>query len=183
MSGGFFRYPLDTTGRAIKLVVTERSIANAANEAVSLIGGHGGCQGRAPFLCVPAWRPPRQKEHAVTLPPSLEPLAQAASQHENVPFGQPPHRKLNVKEAAAYLGLSVSTLNKMRLTGTGPPYMKVVGGSSTTSATLKIGRHSANAHRCATRFQPEQPTRDQHSSRCAGRNGCVVHLVRQHRSQ
>jgi predicted DNA-binding transcriptional regulator AlpA len=125
MSGGFFRYPLDTTGRAIKLVVTERSIANAANEAVSLIGGHGGCQERAPFLCVPAWRPPRQKEHAVTLPPSLEPLAQAASQHENVPFGQPPHRKLNVKEAAAYLGLSVSTLNKMRLTGTGPPYMKL----------------------------------------------------------
>ena len=61
----------------------------------------------------------------MTLPPSQAPLAQAASEHDSVPFGQPPHRKLNVKEAAAYLGLSTSTLNKMRLTGTGPPYMKL----------------------------------------------------------
>lgn len=37
----------------------------------------------------------------------------------------PPGRKLNVSEAAQFLGLSVSTLNKMRLTGTGPPYMKL----------------------------------------------------------
>ena len=36
-----------------------------------------------------------------------------------------PNRKLNVKEAAAYLGLSVSTLNKMRLSGIGPRYLKL----------------------------------------------------------
>jgi excisionase family DNA binding protein len=34
-----------------------------------------------------------------------------------------PNRKLNVREAAHYLGLSVSTLNKMRL-GSGPRYLK-----------------------------------------------------------
>jgi excisionase family DNA binding protein len=36
-----------------------------------------------------------------------------------------PGRKLSVQEAANFLGLSVSTLNKLRLTGTGPPYMKL----------------------------------------------------------
>jgi predicted DNA-binding transcriptional regulator AlpA len=35
-----------------------------------------------------------------------------------------PGRKLSVQEAARFLGLTVSTLNKMRLTGTGPPYLK-----------------------------------------------------------
>jgi excisionase family DNA binding protein len=33
-------------------------------------------------------------------------------------------RKLSVQEAARFLGLSVSTLNKLRLSGNGPPYMK-----------------------------------------------------------
>ena len=37
----------------------------------------------------------------------------------------PPGRKLNVREAARFLGLSVSTLNKMRLNGNGPPYLKL----------------------------------------------------------
>jgi hypothetical protein len=35
-----------------------------------------------------------------------------------------PRRKLNLQDAARFLGLSVSTLNKLRLTGNGPPYMK-----------------------------------------------------------
>ena len=33
-------------------------------------------------------------------------------------------RKLRVPEAAEYLGLSTSTLAKMRLRGDGPPYLK-----------------------------------------------------------
>jgi predicted DNA-binding transcriptional regulator AlpA len=37
----------------------------------------------------------------------------------------PPGRKLNVREAARFLGLSASTLNKMRLNGNGPPYLKL----------------------------------------------------------
>jgi predicted DNA-binding transcriptional regulator AlpA len=36
-----------------------------------------------------------------------------------------PGRKLNVREAARFLGLSVSTLNKLRLSGNGPPYLKL----------------------------------------------------------
>ena len=34
-------------------------------------------------------------------------------------------RKLSVQEAARFLGLSVSTLNKLRLSGNGPGYMKL----------------------------------------------------------
>jgi predicted DNA-binding transcriptional regulator AlpA len=41
----------------------------------------------------------------------------------NIP--QPPIRvRLRVKEAAAYTGLSASTLNKYRLTGHGPRFIK-----------------------------------------------------------
>jgi hypothetical protein len=36
-----------------------------------------------------------------------------------------PGRKLNVQVAARFLGLSVSTLNKLRLSGNGPQYMKL----------------------------------------------------------
>jgi predicted DNA-binding transcriptional regulator AlpA len=36
-----------------------------------------------------------------------------------------PGRKLKVQEAASFLGLSVSTLNKLRLSGNGPLYMKL----------------------------------------------------------
>jgi len=35
-----------------------------------------------------------------------------------------PARKLRAPEAAEYLGLSTSTLAKMRLRGDGPPYLK-----------------------------------------------------------
>ena len=38
----------------------------------------------------------------------------------------PPNRLLNVQEAARFLGLSVSTLNKLRVSGNGPQYMKPV---------------------------------------------------------
>jgi predicted DNA-binding transcriptional regulator AlpA len=37
----------------------------------------------------------------------------------------PPAPKQSVSEAAQFLGLSVSTLNKMRLTGSGPRYLKL----------------------------------------------------------
>jgi excisionase family DNA binding protein len=36
-----------------------------------------------------------------------------------------PGRKLSVREAARFLGLSVSTLNKMRLSGTRPCFLKL----------------------------------------------------------
>jgi len=36
-----------------------------------------------------------------------------------------PSRKLNVAEAAHFLGLSVSTLNKFRLSDGGPRYLKL----------------------------------------------------------
>ena len=45
-----------------------------------------------------------------------------AARHESRDF---PNRLLSVKEAARFLGLSVSTLNKMRLNGNGPPYLKL----------------------------------------------------------
>jgi predicted DNA-binding transcriptional regulator AlpA len=46
------------------------------------------------------------------------------AQHESDPHGLP-HRLLNVQEAARFLGLSVSTLNKMRMTDSGPPYIQL----------------------------------------------------------
>jgi predicted DNA-binding transcriptional regulator AlpA len=36
-----------------------------------------------------------------------------------------PHAKLNVREAAVYLRVSKSFLDKLRVTGGGPPYIKV----------------------------------------------------------
>jgi predicted DNA-binding transcriptional regulator AlpA len=45
------------------------------------------------------------------------------AQHQR-PLHDLPSRKLNVREAAQFLGLSVSTLNKLRLSGNGPQYMK-----------------------------------------------------------
>ncbi len=37
--------------------------------------------------------------------------------------------KLRVPEAARYLGVSVSYLNKTRIYGNGPPFMKLPGGT------------------------------------------------------
>jgi predicted DNA-binding transcriptional regulator AlpA len=45
--------------------------------------------------------------------------------HQESALGDFPNRFLNVQEAARFLGLSVSTLNKLRLSGSGPPYMKL----------------------------------------------------------
>ena len=59
----------------------------------------------------------------MTLRSSRKTLIEDASQHGSVPT-RSPHRKL-VNEAAAYLGLSASTLNKTRLTGTGPRFLKL----------------------------------------------------------
>ena len=36
-----------------------------------------------------------------------------------------PKRHLRTKDAAAYIGLSKSTLEKMRVTGGGPPFIKM----------------------------------------------------------
>jgi Helix-turn-helix domain len=36
------------------------------------------------------------------------------------------HRRFSVREAATYLGLSKSTLDKLRLTGGGPAYLKLL---------------------------------------------------------
>jgi hypothetical protein len=40
----------------------------------------------------------------------------------------PPRRWLRVGLAAEYLGIGVGTLNKLRLTGGGPIYSKLLGG-------------------------------------------------------
>jgi excisionase family DNA binding protein len=50
------------------------------------------------------------------------PVARDASPPESIAVF--PNRKLNVREAAAYLGLSPSTLNKLRL-ASGPRYLKL----------------------------------------------------------
>ena len=55
--------------------------------------------------------------------PATEPLGRNAAQR--MTQFELPSRKLSVKEAAAYLGLSVSTLNKLRLSGKGPRYLKL----------------------------------------------------------
>ena len=41
---------------------------------------------------------------------------------------EPLRSKLNVDRAAAYVGLSVSKMNKLRGTGGGPKYYKINGG-------------------------------------------------------
>jgi excisionase family DNA binding protein len=53
---------------------------------------------------------------------SLADLSRDAARHESVDF---PSRLLNVQEAARLLGLSASTLNKLRVTGNGPRFMKL----------------------------------------------------------
>lgn len=44
-----------------------------------------------------------------------------------VPAGSRPTRRLHRKETAAYLGNSVSWLDKARLTGTGPVFISIGG--------------------------------------------------------
>ena len=52
------------------------------------------------------------------------PVARDASRHESI-VADSSARKLNIREAAAYLGLSASNLNKLRITGTGPRFLKL----------------------------------------------------------
>ncbi len=53
-----------------------------------------------------------------------EPLRRNLDRHASI-HSDLPTRKLSVQEAARFLGLSVSTLNKMRLNGTGSRYLKL----------------------------------------------------------
>ena len=57
-------------------------------------------------------------------PQASEPLSRGPAQHASS-GGDLPTRKLSVNEAAAFLGLSASTLNKLRLSGDGPRYLKL----------------------------------------------------------
>ncbi len=56
------------------------------------------------------------------LNPIQKNLSRDESLHESGDF---PNRLLSVKEAAGFLGLSASNLNKKRGTGDGPRYMKL----------------------------------------------------------
>lgn len=57
--------------------------------------------------------------------------------------------RLSVEEAAGYTGLSVSTLNKMRLTGCGPVFIKlnrrVVYQTSDLDSWLASKRHRSTS--------------------------------------
>ena len=69
-------------------------------------------------------RSPGRVEHDLTDLIVPQALGREPDRHPSLDFDLP-GRKLNVQEAARLLGLSVSTLNKMRLTGSGPPYLKL----------------------------------------------------------
>lgn len=58
----------------------------------------------------------------MNLNPIQKNLSRDESRHKSGDF---PNRLLNVQEAARFLGLSASTLNKLRLTGGGPRFMKL----------------------------------------------------------
>lgn len=46
---------------------------------------------------------------------------------KHIPIPSPAMSRLPVARAAAHLGLSVSSLNKMRMEGRGPRYLKIGG--------------------------------------------------------
>ena len=58
----------------------------------------------------------------MNLYPIQKNLSRDTSRHESGDF---PNRLLNVQEAARFLGLSASTLNKLRVTGGGPRFAKL----------------------------------------------------------
>jgi len=62
-------------------------------------------------------------------------------------------RKLRVREAAEYLGLSPSTLAKMRLRGDGPPYAKA-GPRVVIYDLLDLGAYVAARKRLSTSEAP-----------------------------
>jgi len=70
------------------------------------------------------WLVTANQERVMNLHPPQKNLSLDDAHDESDPPDFP-NRKWNVQEAARFLGLSESTLNKLRLTGTGPPYMKL----------------------------------------------------------
>lgn len=53
---------------------------------------------------------------------------QHANQPDRQPASPPPlvrSRRMNRRDAARYLGVSISWLDKSRMTGTGPPYIAI----------------------------------------------------------
>jgi excisionase family DNA binding protein len=61
-------------------------------------------------------------EDGMNLYPIPKNVSPDAARHESSDF---PNRLLSVEEAARLLGLSASTLNKLRLTGGGPRFAKL----------------------------------------------------------
>ena len=75
-----------------------------------------------PFLRAPAahhW----QQEHVMDFDQIPNSAARNTAQHESS-AANPPSPMLNVKATSRWSGLSVSTLNKLRLSGDGPRYIK-----------------------------------------------------------
>jgi predicted DNA-binding transcriptional regulator AlpA len=62
---------------------------------------------------------------AVTIANDQTPKVRVAP--KQVAVVRPPNGLLRVREAAARLGLSKSTLDKMRCDGRGPPFVKITG--------------------------------------------------------
>ena len=66
------------------------------------------------------------------------------------------HRNLQVHDAAAWLGLSKSKLDKMRVYGGGPPYLKL--GRRVLYDTRDLDEWSAAHRRLSTSCQAESGT-------------------------
>lgn len=67
---------------------------------------------------------------AVVKPPAVianDQMPKVAARPKEVAVVRPPNGLLRVREAAARLGLSKSTLDKMRCEGRGPPFVKITG--------------------------------------------------------
>lgn len=70
---------------------------------------------------------------------------QAGTQASDTNRADVPGRKLCVREAARYLGVSKSLLDKRRLTGSGPEYMKI--GRRVTYDLRDLEAYAASAKR------------------------------------
>lgn len=55
-------------------------------------------------------------------------------------FDPVPSRRLRTREAAQYLGYSESTLEKKRLTGNGPPFIRLGRGGTVVYDTADLDR-------------------------------------------
>jgi predicted DNA-binding transcriptional regulator AlpA len=60
-----------------------------------------------------------------------------------------PHRKLRAPDAAAYLGIGKSTLDKRRMTGDGPAYSKL-GGKTVIYDIADLDEYAAARRRHST---------------------------------